>query len=182
MINKTAKTFIIIGLVPVIAVALAFFVFVVLPWLLIGVGTLLSSPPPKPEITYGEFPFEITYQIKDEIVTIKDIYVCEYDGIGMNEGTGKYRKWKGYIKSTGEKGVLVVDDTPRQIFCSVGNSKYYMDDRESYDTDDYVPYIYYVQSDGENTKTGIASEGILSYYDIKIIDWKLSEPIENSFK
>ena len=48
---------------------------------------------PKPEITYGEFPFEIVLEIDGQTKMFNNVYICEYDGIGSNEGIGKYRVW-----------------------------------------------------------------------------------------
>ncbi len=83
---------------------------------------------PAPVITHGEFPFELTYKLNGELYTVKDTYICDYDGLGFNMGIGNYRKWSGYIKSTGETAVLITEDSDRQIFCSVGDTEFYMND------------------------------------------------------
>lgn len=38
---------------------------------------------PRPEITYGEFPIELTYSVDGEVYTAKDTVVCEFDGFGL---------------------------------------------------------------------------------------------------
>ena len=101
MINRKSKSFVVIPIVAIIILSPVIVIFSlnIFAWSSIFIGNLLSSNPPKPEITYAEFPFEIVYELEGETVTVNDVYVCEYDGIGMNEGVGKYREWKGYIKS-----------------------------------------------------------------------------------
>ena len=43
---------------------------------------------PEPTITYGEFPFEIVYEISGEQKVLKDTYVCEYVGKTIVRGAG----------------------------------------------------------------------------------------------
>ena len=65
---------------------------------------------PEPQIKEGEFPFEMVYEIDGETITVNDIYVCEFDGFDWNEGVGKHRKWKGYIKSSGTDVLILLED------------------------------------------------------------------------
>lgn len=55
---------------------------------------LLTPNPPEPQITYGEFLFKLECEINGDKKTVEDTVMREYDGIGWNEGSGKYRKWK----------------------------------------------------------------------------------------
>ncbi|MGG1123680.1 hypothetical protein ABHN05_02385 [Brevibacillus laterosporus] len=79
--------------------------FTVWPWVMIFLGSSLLSNPPRPEITYGEFPFRLKYEIKGKWSVIQDTLICEYDGIGSNEGQGKYREWKEHLAS-GKQQIL----------------------------------------------------------------------------
>lgn len=184
---KTLKPLKIIVLVVIIALSPVIYLLLGLGgWATTSIiGTWLFTPnPPKPEITYGEFPFEIVYEIDGEITTINDVYVCQYDGIGANEGSGKYRVWKSYIKSTGEENLILVEDGNLKLACSLGGPKYYMSD-PSMPTQEYTPKIFYIISPDEfgGTSSGIMDiEPILEQYKIKLISWKLSEPITNSFE
>ena len=81
---------------------------------------------PEPQIKEGEFPFEIVYEIDGEIITVNDVYVCEFDGFDWNEGAGKHRKWKGYIKSSGSEGLILLEDGDLKFAVSVGSPEYYM--------------------------------------------------------
>lgn len=112
---KVIVPVVIIALIPVILLLLG-----LSGWAFTSIiGTWLFIPnPPEPEITYCEFPFEIVYEIDGEIITINDVYVCQYDGIGANEGSGKYRVWKSYIKSTGEENLILFKDGNLTLACS----------------------------------------------------------------
>lgn len=139
---------------------------------------------PKPQITKGEFPFQIVYEIDGETVTVNDVYVCEFDGFDWNEGVGKHRKWKGYIKSCGAEEIILLEDGDLKFACSVGNPEYYMGDSSYLIPGEYTPSIYYIKN-GENGGSFYGTsdiEPMLEQYKLKIISWKLSEPIENSFE
>lgn len=183
---KIAKPLIVIILVTIIVLSpiIVIFSLNLFAWSGIFIGNLFSTAPPKPEITYAEFPFEIVYEIDGQIKTVNDIYVCEYDGIGMNEGVGKYRKWKGYIKSSGKEELILLEDGNLKLACSLGGPKYYMSDPDLAN-EDYTPFIFYIESPNEvgGTTTGVMDiEPLLEQYKIKLISWKLSEPIQNSFE
>lgn len=149
------------------------------PWILIFIGGWLSPNPPAPEITYGEFPFRLEYRIEDEVYVVEDVIVCEYDGVDWNEGVGKHRIWKGTFKNTGEEELLVLTDGDTKIYCSVGGADYYMGDKEY--GEPYVPKFYYVTSFENGTVSGGADD-LLDKYKIELLDWQLSEPIENKFE
>lgn len=153
-------------------------------WGSIFVGGWLSPNPPKPEITYAEFPFEIVYEMDGELVTVNDVYVCEFDGFGWNEGVGKHREWKGYFQSTGEDEFVLLQDGNLSLAVSVGYPEYYMSDPTEYDVEK-EPYIYYIIDPNElgGTSSGVMDiEPILEQYKIKLVRWNLSEPIQNSFE
>ena len=100
-------------------------------WSIVLGGMYLFTPaPPQPIIQTGEFPFELTYKLNGELYTVKDVYVCNYEGIGFDEGNGKYRKWSGYIKGSGESAIFVTEDSDRKIFCFVGDAEFYMNDEQ----------------------------------------------------
>ena len=65
--------------------------------------------PPQPQITYGEFPFWVEYEINGKIIKVEDIIICEYDGVG-NGTDGKFLKWKKRISSTGEEDLLLISE------------------------------------------------------------------------
>lgn len=92
-----------------IIIILIIFAIQILPWALIFVGMVCEPNPPAPEIKYGEFPLKIEYSINGEQFVVEDTIICEYDGIGMNEGVGKYRKWKNTFAS-GKKQLILFEE------------------------------------------------------------------------
>lgn len=140
--------------------------------------------PPKPEIVYSEFPFEIVIKMSDETIEIKDIFICEYDGISANTGVGKYREWKGYVKGTKDHAILLKEDDGKKFYCSVGSPEVYMDDYDSGYDDNVInkPTVYCVEITPDSTSTHYFNESEMKAYGIEIISYKFSEPIDNTFK
>jgi hypothetical protein len=138
---------------------------------------------PEPQIKEGEFPFEIVYEIDGKIITINDVYICEFDGFDWNEGVGKHRKWKGYIKSSGEKELILLEDGDLKFAVNIGSPDYYMNDPNcSYSEN--TPSIYYIMpNEFGGTSSGVLDiEPLLEQYKLKIVSWEFSEPIQNSFE
>lgn len=138
---------------------------------------------PEPQIKEGEFPFEIVYEIDGETVTINDIYICKFDGFDWNEGGGKHRKWKGYIKSSGEEELILFEDSNLKFAVSVGSPEYYMSDPNGSYSEN-TPSIYYIKP---NEFGGVSSgvdgiEPLLEQYKLKLVSWNFSKPIQNSFE
>ncbi len=164
-------------------IVLSPFLYIALGWTVVLGGMWLFTPnPPQPQETNGEFPFELTYKIDGETITIRDVYVCEYDGVGFNEGNGKYRKWNGYIKGTGETSILLIEDTEREIYCFVGDAEFYMGDEKYPEKKPLAPRLYNVTNNSNvEYVESYSSNEIMEYYKIEIISWTSSDPIENSF-
>ena len=137
----------------------------------------------KPQIKEGEFPFEIVYEIDGETITVNDIYVCEFDGFVWNKGVGKHRKWKGYIKSSGTESLILLEDGDLKFAVSVGSPEYYMSD-PTCPYSEKTPSIFYIKPNefGGITSGVLDIEPLLEQYKLKLISWKFSEPIENSFE
>ncbi|MCQ4936301.1 hypothetical protein [Anaerotignum propionicum] len=185
---------IVIRVVLLIIFAIVFYV-TVYPWLMIGVGINLLPNPQKPVITYGEFPFRLVYEINGETKVVEDILICEYDGIGMDEGQGKYRKWKGYLASGEERLLLLEVDNPaalrsnrkvvkQEIYYSTGSARYYMGDMKDYETykQSFPDALYFEKYDDGGTSNGvIRADELYEKYRIKLKSWDYSQPIENEF-
>ena len=169
--------------------------FVVSPWVMIYLGIPLLPNPPKPEITYGEFPFRLVYEINGEKKVVEDTYVCEYAGIGMDEGQGKYRKWKQYLASGKELLILLEVDNPvalrsnrkvvrQEIYYPIGGARYFMGDMK--EDEKYTQILpnacYYEKYDDGSTSSGIIrANELLEKFKIKLISWDCSQPIKNIF-
>ena len=163
-----------------------------LPIVLLGVGltfewlvNLVTPHPPRPEITYGEFPFRVEYEINGELIVVEDTIICEFDGFNVSwGGDGKTRKWKASFAS-GRKTLfkqsadLLVDDA-NHIYFSMGNALYYMGDGTGGN-----PYCQAYKarkiSSGYSTRT-ISPDELYNTYNIRVISYEFSPPIVNSFK
>lgn len=156
-----------------------------------GAFSLFMSEPKKPKITYGEFPFVITYEVDDEIKKVEDVVVCEYDGINNLGTAGKYRTWKSSLKSGKERVTLLrVEDgnTICEITISAGLPEYYMgdfvQDKTEYERsmvdDRYLGYVEW--KDGKQTGVSISKDEVYDKFKLKIIEMQFSQPIENEFK
>lgn len=87
------KTLLIIGIAICVLIA-SFYLFV-----LSGAFSIFMPKPPEPQITYGEFPFSITYEVDGEIKIYEDTLVCEFDGFKHYGTGGVRREWKSHLKS-----------------------------------------------------------------------------------
>ena len=156
-----------------------------------GAFSLFMSEPEKPEITYGEFPFTITYEVNGEIKKVEDAIVCEYDGI-KNLGTaGKYRAWSSKLKSGNERVTLLRIEEENRIYeitVSAGLPEYYMGDfiqgKTEYERamldDNYLGYIEW--KNGEQTGISVSKEEVYEKFKLKVIEMDFSEPLENEFR
>ena len=139
---------------------------------------------PYPQVTEGEFPFEIVYEMDGETITVTDVYVCRFSGFSWDTGKGKHRVWDGYIKSSGESELILLEDGGLKLACGVGSPEYYMSD-PTVSSEEYVPTVFYVMEPndvGGKTYGVWGIESLLAQYKIKLISWKMSEPIQNSFE
>ena len=178
------KSLLILLIVFVIIVAIYIFV-------ISGAFSLFMSDPEKPEITYGEFPFTIIYEVNGEMKKVEDAIVCEYDGI-KNLGTaGKYRAWKSKLKSGNERVTLLrikEENKICEITVSAGLPEYYMgdfiQDKTEYEKnmldDNYLGYIEW--KNGEQRGISISKEEVYERFKLKVVEMDFSEPIENEFR
>jgi hypothetical protein len=178
-------------------IIVAILTYISLPWIFLHIGLQLLPNPPRPEITYEEFPFRLEYEINGNRKVIQDTLICEYDGIGIDEGNGKYRKWKKHLLSGNQKILLLNLDrgasgiafgnnkTVNQvIYFDPGPAWYYMGDNEH--GNGYKPPFPNASfsekyQDGSGANGIIQSDDLLKKYKIKLISWDYSQPIENKF-
>ena len=161
-----------------------------------GAIFMFMPEPPKPEITYGEFPIRITYEIDGEIKVLEDTIICEYDGVKNYGSGGKRRQWKVYIKSSRKKMITLCDmrtklkftDWGNQILelCfDVGSGGYYMGDPQNTGNNGssgkWIDYIY-VDVNGEEGYSVFTINEAWEKYKLRIIDVQYSQPIKNSFE
>lgn len=192
---KVKKTLLLLS-IPLL-LALAIIVFIALPWLLIFIGTQLEPNPPRPEITYGKFPFRLEYEINGQRKVIQDTLICEYDGIGSNEGQGKYRKWKDILAGGDRELPLLEVNGRTEISYYPGIAEYYMGDLDR--TEEYQQTVSdsiiieqggiiikkdgrVFENDGKTINTQFSnSNELLDKYHIKLISCDSTPPIKNDF-
>ncbi len=187
------KTFVVLGIIGGVAlIGLLYFGFLFFT-AFGGLNFLISVP--KPEITYGEFPFKLTYELNGEIKTIEDIVICEFDGFEVIGEAGKYRKWKTSLKSGNER-VTLLDLRPLkevnefgqrmlEMFFSYGSGEYYMGDEQRYSLKPEIrDYIEYEYKNADGTTGGSSYKADVAYekYKIRLISWDTAPPIQNNFK
>lgn len=157
----------------------------VVPWGSIFIGTMLLEEPAKPEIVREEFSFMLIYKINGERKVIKDTLICEYDGIGVDEGRGKYRKWKSKLAS-GNTNIILWEKkgkVKQQIYYNYAPPGYYMGDPYFKDGNksNYSDIVLKrVSSDID--EEFITEKKLLQKYNIEIISWDCEEPIKNVFE
>ncbi|WP_106766557.1 hypothetical protein [Paenibacillus faecalis] len=154
-----------------------------LPWLLIYIGNLFVPTPLEPEIVYGEFPFRLEYEINGRREVIQDTLICEYKGVGTDEGRGKYRGWEQRLASGNDRITLLKVDDSLEIYYPPGSANYYMDDLGENETFTHIiPDAAFIVTDGNITRSGtVSADNLLEIYNIKLISWDYTGPISNSF-
>jgi hypothetical protein len=186
----------------VFIICMVFIRLIIGPWLTIYLGLSALPNPAKPEITHAEFPFTLTFSINGEQKIIKDVLICDYDGIGIDEGHGKYRKWKSHLAS-GEKRVLLFKSTnldhpfgwtnnqklvKQEIYYNPGDPGYYMGDPDdiysSFKPDFPNASVYELYDDGhveDGPIIDLEDKDKFEMFYIKLIHWSFPKPIKNKF-
>ena len=177
-----------IGATPVILIALAYTGLVL--FVVSGAFAIFMPEPAEPLIKYGEFPFSITYEMNNEVITYEDVIICEYEGWEDHGTGGKVRKWSKRLKSGKEKIVIHeshTDGVPCEVSLRIpGTAKYYMGDfdlqsKEAYEhTTENTPF--FVVEDGCNySSLSKMEEAAWEKYGIRFISLEYSQPVENQF-
>lgn len=168
--------------VVLIVIGLVVFSIIALPWIILCFGGLSMPNLASPEITYGEFPFILEYEVNGERFVVKDSVFCEYVGTGWNEGQGKIRKWKHSLSSGNERISLVITDDGKEIYYDPGPAWYYMGDSDGASYSHSFPNASFIEKDGRFTVRGVIKEKeLLDKYSIKLINWEFTQPLENNF-
>ena len=152
--------------------------------------------PTKPEITYGEFDFKLTYEVDGKTKTIEDTIICEFDGFEWLGESGKYRKWKSKLKSGNDEIVLLdlrdkneineYGNTMLELIFYWGNAEFYMGDEITYMTrraQNLTEINYRFQAaNGRIGSSAYGADVALERYGIRLIKWECDEPIKNTFR
>jgi hypothetical protein len=136
--------------------------------------------PAKPKVKHGEFPFELVYEYKGEMVSIKDVIICDYEGYSFSLEGGNSRDWDCKFENNDEYGFYYMDkENLPDLYIMVPDAPdYYMGD-PGWGKEYAQPFIYYAD---EETGTYYEETESVDVVDIKIIEWKPSEPLKNNIK
>ena len=184
--NNNIKIFVTVFAVAIIVIIL----ILIMPWLVLIIGGYFSPNPSFPETTYSEFPICLEYEINGQYARTEDVLICEFDGFGFNEGNGKFRKWKARLKSSKNRITLLKNDNIEIYYFPVkDNSRLpgvFMGDAEYYSggIGDTFPDAWYT-TDFENEAVNdyiISADDMKNKYNLQLVKWECSKPIENKFE
>lgn len=141
---------------------------------------ILFVRPAKPQIKYGEFPFELEYEYNGEKFTISETIICDYEGISFSLEGGNSRDWTCYVTNNDEYGQYYLDEEnyPTLHIQIPLNAEYYMGSPEA-DVEFATPYIFFID---ETTGTTYYEQDLMDVVSAKIISWKPSNPLEGNIK
>lgn len=186
--SKPRRALTVIAKIAALAIIIPPLIYMMFNVFLWSASSALSSflfvpAPPRPEVTYGEFPFEIVYELDGETITVNDVFVCEYAGIAPAESIAKKRYWKGYIKSTGEDKFVLIEDGDLRLLCDVGVPEYYMNDYPAL-AKKPIPRTHLIERVPGGTVHYSEAEinELMAKHKLNLISINLSDPIENSFE
>lgn len=159
---------------------------------------LIFNPLP-PTIKHGEFPFHLKYEMNGQTYEINDTVICNFDKIEINGGGfGKIRWWEEHLKSGMSRFTLVSDNNVNsifnpnrinsqiEVFYNYGSATYFMGDPSGATSE--KPQFEYLEtySKGPNTivndATPLTADQLEKNFGIKIISYKVSPLIKNTFK
>jgi hypothetical protein len=177
---------ILIVIVALVCVAGSLFLGYVLIWAVIAAMFLLHSSsqpnPPKPAITSGRFPFHVEYEVVGQRQIIQDALVCSFSGFGADcSSRGKYRGWNQDLESGNKYVTLLEINEDESIIFDPGTAGYYMGE-PGYAGLDYNRYPPKVMKRWKGSREPISPEALQLHYNLRIIGFHLSDPIQNTFK
>ncbi len=154
-----------------------------------------------PQITEGEFPFVVEYEINGQNYVIEDTVVCSFYGYDKTNAFLPYypRTWYASLKDNSESVRTFIELEPdtesvltkgrinseSRIVLYYGHGGYYLGDPDDSDKGpciNYVEHYYTSEKVSHSVHTALTNEQLEEYFGIKIIRFEFSEPIENSFE
>jgi len=171
-------------------------------------GIFLTNPP-RPEITYAEFPFRIEIEYNGERLVFEDTLICEFSGFGTSGGIGgnwrRYRQWTSRFESGREyntvwPSITMLETDYVLVSFDSGEPAFYMD-RPWQEVEHGIPWSpmkpsIYVDDLAERAR----GEFSFAFYDlswypdkerlveslenfgIEVISIEITPPIENTFQ
>ncbi len=162
--------------------------YIILPWAGMFIEMVLMPNPQKPQITYGEFPFRLVYEIDNKTIVVEDTLICEYDGYAADTASGKYRTWKSHLRS-GNAHITLFKNENLEIFYTPDVNQHaagvYMGDTEIYSSiNGAFPNAWqtYIFNERQSSAYIISADDMWEKYKLRLISWEIAPPIENNFK
>ena len=156
--------------------------YFVLPNFFLRLALWTLPDPGTPEITYGEFPFSLEVEINGERILIEDTVIAEFDGFRFTPGE-KRRQWTSRLASGKDEIVLLELEGGARIIYPVGSPRDYMGDRpEGWGSPDFKSATRIAPFHGATQASFIEADELYSQYGIRIIEFRPSPPIVNTFR
>ena len=155
---------------------------------------------PAPEITEGEFPFVLEYELDGKRYLIEDTVCCYFEGYDTTNAFTPIcpRTWHQSLNSGDESKRILLELAPNlesvlvkdrineesRVILYYGDGGYYLGDP---DYANRCPSIKYVEKYKTSEKvwhsehTELSYEELEEFFGIKIIRFEFSNPIENKF-
>ena len=169
--------------------------YMMMPAMVMAISPFFINKPQKPMFEYGEFPFRIVYEINEEVVTIEDVLVIEYEDSGVDYSGGKYYKWNTYLKSGRDQQESFEDqgflnaltlcsqsESTEKLWISLGSNEYYMGVPTLYSSQEYcysgLPGVVWLYG-SENT-ISIGEQTLYQEFGIRIIETTFADPLSQS--
>ena len=157
---------------------------------------------PAPQITEGEFPFVLEYEMNGQKYLIEDTVVCKFDGYDLSNPfpfLDYSRSWFQSLKSGEEEKRLFLEleknsesvlvkgrkNEESRVMLFYGSGGYYLGDPEDADRGPCINYAEKYKTSEKvyhNQVTPLTNEQLEEYFGIEIIKFEFSQPIENTFE
>jgi len=138
--------------------------------------------PPPPEITYGEFPFTIIFEIRGERMIVEDVLIAEFvevtppRGFGNTEGGRRWRGGLKYNEPTREPGgagisvLLYRIDSTRMVTAILPSAGHFMGDP------------IHALTRWKEPSIGHPRDTSFEELNFRLISFEIAPPIENTFR
>lgn len=157
---------------------------------------------PAPQITKGEFPFVLEYEMNGQRYLIEDTVVCRFEGYDLSDPfpfIAYSRTWYASLKSKEEEKCIIIEfdnntesalvrgrvNIESKVNLFYGSGGYYLGDPEDAQRGPQIRYTEkYETGPNESTimVTDLSYEQLQELFGIKVIRFELSQPIQNSFE